>query len=71
MKKVIVKAIFKGQDGSCGYKHNSEYELTMWQHNNVIEIERYNDDNGNCEYSTVLTFFDNWDCVRVIKHIKD
>lgn len=76
MKRVIIKAIFKGQDGSCGYKHGMEYELTLWQHsesghrNLAIELSDINLENY-CEYGSVLSLLENWDCIRVVKHIKD
>jgi len=72
MKKIKVKAIFKGADGSCGYKHGMEYELTVWQHsengnrNIAIELADKPDENY-CEYETIIGFCNNWDCIRIIK----
>lgn len=61
-----VKAIFKGQDGSCGYNTNKEY--TLWiKHNtkmiSYIEIENING-GGYCEYESMISFLDNWDNIR-------
>ncbi len=69
MKTTKVKAVFKGQDGSCGYKNGMEYTLTVWQHsegghrNIAIELADKPDE-GYCEYETIIGFLSNWDCVR-------
>jgi hypothetical protein len=71
MKTIKVKAVFKGADGSCGYKHGMEYELTVWQHsesghsNIAIELADKPDKNY-CEYESIVSFLQNWDCVRQI-----
>lgn len=57
--KVKVKAVFKGQDGSLGYKTNMEYTLRIKEHVLII-IERL-DGEGKCEYGTIVSFLDNWD----------
>ncbi len=69
MKTIKVKAVFKGQDGSCGYKHGTEYTLTVWHHsadgNKNIAIELADKPDVNyCEYETIVSFLNNWDCVR-------
>jgi hypothetical protein len=71
MKTITVKAIFRGQDGSCGYETNKEYELLInYGKNNVLWIEREMNDfatnNGYCEYGSVISFLENWDNIRVI-----
>jgi len=71
-----VKAIFKGQDGSVGYKNGQEYTLTVWQHppsnnghHSYIVIERIPNhaEGGYCEYETIGSFLSNWDCIRHIQ----
>jgi len=69
MKSIKVKAIFKGQDGSCGYKHGQEYALTIWNQSKIsnenIAIELSdNPDKNYCEYESIVSFLNNWDCVR-------
>ncbi len=64
-KAAYVKAIFKGQDGSLDYKHNMEYKLTITlDEEKNINIERFDDGYGQCGYSSMLTFLDNWDNIR-------
>lgn len=69
MKTITVKAIFRGQDGSCGYRNSSEYTLTINHDNDVFWIEKNNtfkrrDSNGYCEYGSVISFLENWDNIR-------
>ena len=72
MKKKIIKAIFKGQDGSCGYRTNREYILTIWHHsesghrNIAIELADKPDENY-CEYESIVSFLNNWDKITVLK----
>lgn len=72
MKKKTIKAVFKGQNGSCGYKTNKEYRLTIWQHsesghrNIAIELADKPDENY-CEYESIVSFLNNWDNITVIK----
>lgn len=59
-----VKAVFKGLDGSCGYRNNYEYELQI----SVMpsgNISIYGSGTTlPCEYDSMLTFLDNWDNIR-------
>jgi hypothetical protein len=70
MKKHI-KAIFKGQDGSLGYKKDFEYDLWIERSdtmkNEIRIIPMYQTKVEVCNYSNILTFLDNWDTIRVIK----
>lgn len=71
MKIIKVKAIFRGQDNSCGYRTNSEYTLDINQGNNSFWIENSNtyehrDGSGYCEYGSVISFLENWDNIRRI-----
>ena len=64
MKKIKVKAIFRGLNNSCGYKTNSEYVLIVHHKKGEnVQIETINN-GGFCEYSSMLSFFENWDNVR-------
>jgi hypothetical protein len=68
-----IKAIFKGQDGSCGYKNGKEYVLNLTHKRNGkgrIAINRYrvsemNILDGDCEYDSMTAFLRNWDNIRV------
>lgn len=59
-----VKAVFKGQDGSCGYTTGMEYTLIVHhQKNSLIKIEKL-EFGGDCEYESLLSFLENWDNIR-------
>ena len=60
----VVKAIFKGTDGSLDYEKNKDYELIIRHINgeNII-IERI-DGEGLCQYNSLISFLDNWDNIR-------
>ena len=62
MKKV--KAIFRGQDGSCGFQTGREYTLLI--HHSAGTLVRIEDESGShrCDYSNMMTFLDNWDNIR-------
>lgn len=65
MRKVV-RAIFRGQDGSLGYEKNKEYTIAVSQETGKnIKIERYADATGQCEYSNVNLFLENWDNIRL------
>ncbi len=65
---IHIKAIFKGLNGSCGYQTHTEYKLSLrHESGSNIKIVRVKDgfaDGGECEYESMLTFLDNWDCIR-------
>ena len=65
MKKSI-KAIFKGQDGSLGYKYNFDYDLWIEMVGDEIRIESvfHHPEPLPCNYSNILTFLENWDLIR-------
>lgn len=66
MRSRKVKAVFKGQDGSCGYKTNTEYSLVIrHKTESLIQIEDVNG-GGWCEYGSMISFLENWDNIRVI-----
>ena len=67
-----IKAIFRGQDGSCGYKTDKDYPLVIKHLDNGqgnIRIHTYQNDAvsiGTCEYESINAFFRNWDNIRVV-----
>lgn len=69
MKTIKVKAVFKGQDGSCEYNTNKEYTLIIHKNSDKknphfdFYIENENG-GGYCEYESIVSFLNNWDCVR-------
>ena len=65
MKTMIITARFKGQDGSLGYKNGKNYKLRL-THDNGDEIsiqDTSKNPAGNCRYSNMLTFMQNWENV--------
>ena len=66
MKNVKVKAVFKGFDGSCGYKTNQEYTLVIsHKFEHYIQIENCKG-RGYCEYGSILVFLENWDNIQKV-----
>lgn len=69
-KEMIITATFIGQDGSLGYKTHKEYKLRLTHrvtiHGSDIRIEDTSGKNPAqpCEYSTMLTFLQNWENVK-------
>lgn len=60
-----IKAVFRGSDGSRGFKTNYEYDLFVSHNiNSNIKIESLYDYTLKCEYSSIITFLENWDMVR-------
>lgn len=60
MEKVIkIKATFTGLNGSCGFKTNEQYTLTLTEFfNGSIKAD---DNNGNrCDYYSFHYFLQNW-----------
>lgn len=62
MKKVII-ARFIGADKSLGFINDKIYilEMNIVKPNNLIRVETYNAKRLVCEYSTAITFLNNWD----------
>ncbi len=66
---IHIKAIFKGLNGSCGYQTHTEYKLSL-RHESGSPIKIQLTDNdllkgvGKCEYESMLSFLENWDCIR-------
>lgn len=65
MKRKQIKAIFIGKNGSLHYETNKEYNLWIENHDNNIMI--YLPNGGKeCYYSSIFSFLNNWDCIRLI-----
>ncbi len=66
-KTIRVRAIYKGKNFSLGYRENVEYLLDV-RHSksgDVIHIEGQPLDHvAPCEYDTLLSYLNNWDCIR-------
>lgn len=60
-----IKAIFRGQEGSCGYRTNTEYNLVVSNKKNLIHIET-TAGSGDCEYESIVGFLNNWDNIRTV-----
>ena len=60
---MIIKAIFKGKDGSLGYKNGQEYLLQVEQYDNskMLRIEHPT----KCVYSTLTSFLRNWENINL------
>lgn len=61
---INVKAVFKGKNGSLGYETNKEYCLEIRRGANSPIIIVQNNGDGFCEYESILSFLNNWDCIR-------
>lgn len=60
MREIKINAIFKGLNNSCGYLTDKQYLLIVRHKKgeNII-IEDYNG-GGYCEYSSIISFLENW-----------
>jgi len=66
---ITITAVFTGQNGSLGYITGKKYVLTFRQYvrSTKVEIVRHEDRKGVCEYSNVISFFDNWTNIETLK----
>jgi len=66
MKKI--KATFKGQDGSCGYRTGKKYSIKV-EHTmggrGFIVINSLSGEGGFCEYNSIIAFLTNWDKIEI------
>jgi len=63
MTQIKVKATFKGKDGSMGFITGKEYTLKLDAWNlmdNSLSIYDINNMNHYCEYTSFITFLNNW-----------
>lgn len=69
METKVIKAVFIGHDGSLGYSRGKEYLLIIHQKksNGNICIMRKETKDGECEYSSLVNFLNNWDNINSIK----
>ena len=58
-----IKAIFRGQDGSCGFETNKEYVLEV-MHNTNTHISIQGGGGRHCDYQSFISFMKNWDNIR-------
>lgn len=67
-KVFLIKATFIGQDGSMGFKKDTEYVLTLKYAypatQTGIIIQQYNSGFLWCEYSSIFTFMENWTNIK-------
>lgn len=54
--------MFKGKDGSLGYKDGMVYELIV----NQFTVTRV-DGSGICKYSSIQSFLSNWEFCTEVK----
>lgn len=60
----MIKAYFKGEDGSMGYKSGKKYELHVAICKNKIIIRPTNGKLSMCPYDTLESFLNNWIIVQ-------
>ena len=62
-----VTATFKGQNGSCGFVTGKEYTLHLNKiTDGCISVYDVNGMNHYCEYTSFITFLNNWKNVSSI-----
>ncbi len=59
--KIFIKALFKGKDGSLGYRYNMWYDLIVYSNTNTISRT---DGTGYCEYGSIYAFYSNWSMIE-------
>jgi len=60
----FMNAVFKGKNGSLGYKTNEEYNLFVDFYNNHISIEGKHAE--YCLYSSIGALVRNWEIKKII-----
>lgn len=68
-EKLLLKAKFRGTDGSMGFKKGLNYNISferpyLGTMPNQVEILTTTKPLLKCEYSSVETFFDNWTDIK-------
>lgn len=63
---MLIKATFIGKD-SLGYKNGVAYTLYLITEKPNIQIKRFEDFSGVCEYESLKAFLTNWKDVTLIK----
>lgn len=68
MKSKIITAVFKGQNGSCGYYTNKKYALKIGKlANGDIQIQLAGEnEQGVVEYTSIISFLNNWNKIEVM-----
>lgn len=59
-----IRAIFRGQNGSCGFETNREYQLEV--HHNGRGYIQIDGGGRHCDYQSLVSFMNNWDNIRNI-----
>lgn len=71
-KRVLVRSIYMGKDGSCGYITGKEYEIyvTWYAHFSLMVYPKDTTTGArSVPYSNLATFMDNWPTITLIKTI--
>lgn len=55
-----IVAVFIGENGSLGYQKGFSYRLTLNSDDAKLIIKRMSDGYGDCEYTNIHTFLENW-----------
>lgn len=69
MAKILLKAKFRGTDGSMGFKKGLNYNLSFdmpnwYDHEVQVVITTTTKPTLSCPYSSIYTFFDNWTDIK-------
>lgn len=65
MAKILLKAKFRGADGSMGFKKGLNYNISFEQkENRVVKIDTTTKPPLECVYGSVYSFFDNWTDIK-------
>lgn len=58
--KIQITAIFRGKDGSVGFRKNTEYKLTMVLFDTPAVTIIENDTKNEVGYTSIVPFLKNW-----------
>ena len=62
-KTIMISAVFIGTNGSLGYIEGKRYELFLTSK----DVIKRQDGSGVCEYSSILTFIQNWTDIKEVQ----
>jgi len=69
MTEIKVKATFKGKNGSMGFETGKQYTLNLNKDKDGgISIYDINDMSHFCDYTSFITFLNNWENVSSYKN---
>jgi hypothetical protein len=67
---MVIKARFKGEEGSMGYKNDRVYDLRVIMNPGKFNLHIENlDGTQQCPYSSIYSFLNNWDLVDICMDI--